>query len=66
MRRKCCFSRMAFRLVLKNMVAKWAFEMRAWAKCGPGGLNLELFLFAVLRGSCSEKAHKFSPKEGLH
>ena len=32
------------------------FEMRAWAKYGPGGLNLEIF-FAVLRGVAFEKAH---------
>ncbi len=31
------------------------FEMRARAKCGPGGLNLEIFFFAVLRGSFPKK-----------
>ncbi len=32
------------------------FEMRARAKCGPGGVNLKIF-FAVLRGGTSGKAH---------
>ncbi len=33
------------------------FEMQARAKCGPGGLNLKIFFFAILRGVVSEKVH---------
>ncbi len=45
------------------------FKMRARAKCGPGGLNLEIFLFAVFRGSDFQRSPqlpKFSPRKGLH